>query len=121
MQLGGAAVRRDDLGAAGDALIAWIGYVLLAIPTVLLAHHPERAAGVARSSSSGSPRLAAAWMYVMFTRSPRPWQAHPVRMAIYMVGLLAIASVLMWLQPALPDLRDHGLLPRDAAPAVAAR
>jgi signal transduction histidine kinase len=81
-----------------DSLVSWIGYILLAVATVLSLITPNvplewRLVMVAIAG------LAALWMYVMFTRSPRPWQAHPVRMAIYMVGLLAIASVLMWLHP----------------------
>jgi signal transduction histidine kinase len=76
------------------ALNATIAYWLLAIPTVLLLLWP----GVAlegRLAIAGLAALAAVWVYLLFTRCPRPWQAHPVRMAIYLVGFLAISVVLM--------------------------
>ena len=82
----------------GVALNATIPYVLLAIPTVIVLLWPD-VPPEWRLIVAGLVALTAAWVYVMFTRSPRPWQAHPVRMAVYMVGLLAFASALMSISP----------------------
>jgi signal transduction histidine kinase len=82
----------------GEALTASIAYILLAVSygvTLLIPDVPLEGRLILGVLSL----LAAAWVYLVFTRSPRPWQAHPVRMAIHMVGLLAFASVLMWLTP----------------------
>jgi signal transduction histidine kinase len=82
----------------GVALNATLPYILLAIPTVLVLLWP----GVpleARLIVAGLVAVTAAWVQVMFSRSPRPWQAHPVRMAVYMAGLLGFASVLMSISP----------------------
>ncbi len=38
--------------------------------------------------------MAALWVFLGYTRAPRPRKAHPVRMIGYFVGLLAIASLL---------------------------
>jgi signal transduction histidine kinase len=82
----------------GVALNAWIAYLLLAASLGMTLLVP----GVAiegRLVLAGLAGLAALWVYGMFSRSPRPWQHHPVRMAIYVAGLLAIAWVLMSLSP----------------------
>ena len=38
--------------------------------------------------------LAALWVLLGYTRAPRPRQAHPLRMVVYFIGLLTIASLL---------------------------
>ena len=76
-----------------DRLVDWCPYVTLAVASAL---------GLAFSNHSATERLltaglvvvAAAWVYVGYTRAPRPRKAHPARMIPYFIGLLAIASVL---------------------------
>ena len=43
--------------------------------------------------------LAALWTYVLYERAPKPRPAHRARMAVFFVGLMAFASVLMLLEP----------------------
>jgi signal transduction histidine kinase len=43
--------------------------------------------------------LAAAWVYALYTRAPRPRAAQRGRMIVYFVGLLALAGVLMTRHP----------------------
>ena len=47
-----------------------------------------------RLVTAGLVVLAALWVFFGYTRAPQPRQAHPVRMIVYFIGLLAIASVL---------------------------
>jgi signal transduction histidine kinase len=82
----------------GVALNATIAYWLLAIPTAIVLVWP--APGLEwRLVLVAVVAATAAWVYVVFTRSPRPWQDHPVRMAIYMAGFLVLAGVLMKISP----------------------
>jgi len=81
-----------------EALNAWIAYALLAIPTAIVLVYPDVPLEW-RVAIAGLAGLAAAWVYVLLTRCPRPWQAHRVRMAIYMIGLLVFASILMKISP----------------------
>ena len=82
----------------GDRLLAWGGYALLAIATVL---------GLAAGDPSLEWRLttlaiagvAAAWLYVGYTRRPLPDAEHRLRMVVFFVGLLVLASALMLRQP----------------------
>ncbi len=77
----------------GDALTDWCPYVTLAVASIL---------SLAWSTDSASERLvtavlvalAVAWVFLGYTRAPRPRQAHPVRMILYFIGLLALASIL---------------------------
>jgi signal transduction histidine kinase len=82
----------------GEAVNASIAYILLAISAGVTLLVPD-VTREGRLILGGLSLLAAAWVYIMFTRSPLPRQAQPVRMAIYMLGLLGFASVLMWLSP----------------------
>jgi signal transduction histidine kinase len=78
----------------GDAMVGWCGYALLVPPTV-----------VAVVVGTGDPAwlavtlataaVAAGWIYVMFTRLPPPRQAHRLRVGVFFVGLLVLASILM--------------------------
>ena len=43
--------------------------------------------------------VAAAWIYLMFTRLPPPRQAHRLQVGVFFVGLLVLASILMLRQP----------------------
>jgi signal transduction histidine kinase len=78
----------------GDAMVGWCGYVLLAVATVLVLitgprNLPWQAGTVAIAV------VAAGWTYAMFTRLPQPRQAHRLRVGIFFVVLLVLASVLM--------------------------
>ena len=81
-----------------DRLLGWCGYLLLAIPTVLMVLGATRdPAG--RPITLALVALAAAWIYLAFTRLPMPWQAHRIRLRVYFVGLLVFASILMIREP----------------------
>ncbi len=82
----------------GDALIGWCGYVLLAIPAVLvLIGGGENPAG--RPITLAIVAGAAAWIYVLYTRLPRPREEHHARIVMFFVGALAFASILMLREP----------------------
>jgi signal transduction histidine kinase len=82
----------------GDAMVGWCGYVLLVPATVLsLAAGQKDLAWQATTVAIAA--VAAAWIYVMFTRLPPPRQAHRLRMGVFFVGLLALASILMLRMP----------------------
>src|SRR5262245_4441763 len=82
-------------------MLDWGGYVLLAFATFL---------GVI-AGPNGNPdwgwRLttlaiaagAAAWMFALYTRRPLPNTEHRLRIDIFFVGLLVVASILMLRQP----------------------
>src|SRR5262245_23947458 len=76
------------------ALIGWCGYVLLAISTVLSLTLPAWTS----SEAVGNLALVAAsavWIYIMFTRAPAPKAGNRVRMVVFFVGILILASALM--------------------------
>ncbi|HEY7523160.1 MAG TPA: sensor histidine kinase, partial [Candidatus Limnocylindrales bacterium] len=81
-----------------DAMIDRGSYVLLALATVV---------GVGAGSPDISWRLttlaiagaSAAWIYLFYTRLPAPRRDHRLRMAVFFVGLLVLASVLMVRHP----------------------
>jgi signal transduction histidine kinase len=78
----------------GNALVAWCGYVTLAVSTALSMVAPSWLS----SDPIGTLSLVAisvGWVYAMFSRTPMPKTAHPVRMAVFFVGLLILASALM--------------------------
>ena len=85
----------------GDAMLDWGGYLLLAFATVLAV-----SAGTA-DGADGAWRLvtllisagAGLWIYVLYTRRPGPPADNRVRIAVFFVGLLVFASVLMLRQP----------------------
>ncbi len=82
----------------GDAMVGWCGYVLLAIATLIVLLTSDRdptwvAVTVAIAAA------AVAWNYLMYTRLPPPRQAHQLRVAVFFVGLLLLASILMLRQP----------------------
>lgn len=81
----------------GEASLTWVPYLSLAASAVLalLRAGPlqERLTTVALVVGAG------AWVYVMFTRVPEPRREARARMAIYFIGLMVFASVLMARQP----------------------
>jgi len=68
-------------------------YVTLALSSVLGLAWSNRGAGE-RLLTAGLVVVAALWVFLGYTRAPRPRNAHPVRMIGYFIGLLAIASLL---------------------------
>ena len=83
----------------GDAMLDWGGYLLLALATFL---------GVGAGGSSGLGAAwqlttlaiaagAAAWIFVMYTRSPLPRLDHRLSLDVFFVGLLVFASVMLTL------------------------
>ena len=78
----------------GDAMVGWCGYVLLAIATGLgLITGPKDPAWQAATVAIAA--VATGWIYMMFTRLPPPRQAHRLRIGVFFVGLLILASILM--------------------------
>jgi signal transduction histidine kinase len=82
----------------GELSIEWAAYLLLALATVfaLLTSDPRYAVDL---GTLAAVAVAAAWVYVMFTRAPQPRSNHPDRMAAYFVGLMVLASLLMTRHP----------------------
>ena len=83
-----------DWGRFGDALLDWGGYALLAISTVVVV---ATAAGDAAwvATTLAIAVIAAAWLYLGYTRRPLPNDEHRTRLIVFFVGLLALASLLM--------------------------
>jgi len=82
----------------GDVMVARCGYVLLVVATILgVLEGPADAAF--RLTTLAVAGTAAAWMYVLFTRVPEPRQDHRVQVAVFFVGVLVFASILMLRQP----------------------
>lgn len=76
------------------ALGVWLPYITLAIPTTLsLAQSGQTWSD--RGWTAAGAAIAAVWVFALYTCAPQPRQAHPVRMAAYVVGLLAIGTALM--------------------------
>ena len=82
----------------GDAMVGWCGYVLLVPPTVFAI-----VAGIGDPAwlamTLAIAAVTAGWIYLMYTRLPPPRQAHRLRMAVFFVGVLILASVLMLRSP----------------------
>lgn len=82
----------------GDAMLDGGGYLLLALGTILAlaAGDPDLAW---RAVTLAIVAVAAGWLYVGWTRRPRPDAAHRVRLDGFFVGLLVLAAVLMLRHP----------------------
>jgi signal transduction histidine kinase len=82
----------------GDAMVGWCGYALLVPATAIgLLAGPKDPTWQATTLAIAA--VAAGWIYLMFTRLPKPRQAHRVRIGVFFIGILALASVLMLRQP----------------------
>ncbi len=82
----------------GDAMVGWCGYALLVPPTVFaVVAGTDDPAWLATTLAIAA--VAAGWIYVMFTRLPPPRQAHRLRMGVFFVGVLVLASLLMLQSP----------------------
>ena len=105
----------------GDAMVGWCGYVLLVPPTVIARPRRHRSDPAWLATTLAIAAAAAAWIYVMFTRLPPPRQAHRLRMGVFFVGVLVLASILMLRSAAVLHLHDQRLLLRLDPAAAAAR
>ncbi len=82
----------------GDAMVGWCGYLLLAPPTVIaLVAGTGDLAWLATTLAIAA--VAAGWIYLMFTRLPPPRQAHRLRIGVFFIGVLVLASLLMLQSP----------------------
>jgi signal transduction histidine kinase len=83
----------------GDAMVGWCGYVLLAIST-LLGLLGGSADTTSRLTTLAISAVAAGWIYLLYTRMPEPRRDDRVRIDVFFVGVLVLASILMIRQPA---------------------
>jgi signal transduction histidine kinase len=82
----------------GDAMVGWCGYALLVPATAIgLSAGPKDPAW--QVTTLAIAVAAATWIYLMFTRIPPLRQAHRVRIGVFFIGVLALASVLMLRMP----------------------
>ena len=81
-----------------DGMLDWGGYLLLALATLLgvSAGDPDPAW---KATTLGIAAVAALWLYVGYSRRPLPNIDHRVRLDVFFVGLLVLASILMLRQP----------------------
>ena len=81
-----------------DAMLDIGGYALLAVGTFLgiLLSDPDPAE---RLATLAIALVAAGWIYIGYTRLPQPRRDHQPRLLVFWVGIVALASVLMVLQP----------------------
>jgi signal transduction histidine kinase len=93
--IGKANLRWDQVN---EALVDSCGYVLLAVATFLGVIGGDGEAAW-RLTTLGIAAGAAAWIYVMYTRLPRPKKDQRLRIIVFFVGLLVFASVLLIRQP----------------------
>jgi signal transduction histidine kinase len=82
----------------GDAMVGWCGYLLL-VPATIIGLLAGPKVPLWQVTTLAIAVVAAAWIYLMFTRLPQPRQAHRLRMGIFFIGVLAIATALMVRQP----------------------
>jgi signal transduction histidine kinase len=82
----------------GDAMLDWGGYLLLGLGTAvgLLAGDPDPGWRVTTLAIAG---VSALWIYLLYTRAPLPRTAHRLRIHVFFVGLLILASLLMVRHP----------------------
>src|SRR3954447_3117037 len=93
--IGKANLRWDQVN---EALVDSCGYVLLAVATFLGVIGGDDDTAL-RLTTLGIAAGAAAWIYVMYTRLPRPKKDQRLRIIVFFVGLLVFASLLLIRQP----------------------
>jgi signal transduction histidine kinase len=81
-----------------QALVGWCAYGTLAISTILYLLAPARST-VEQLITLVLVAVAAVWVYLLFTRTLKPRREHRLRMLVFFVGLLVIASALMLRHP----------------------
>jgi len=81
-----------------DAMLDVGGYALLAMGTILgvLLGDPDPAW---RLPTLAIALVAAAWIYLGFTRLARPRRDHQVRLLVFWIGVVVLASILMLRDP----------------------
>ena len=81
-----------------DGMLDWGGYLLLALATFLgvSAGDPDP---VWKATTLGIAAVAALWLYAGYSRRPLPNIDHRLRLDVFFVGLLVLASILMLRQP----------------------
>jgi signal transduction histidine kinase len=89
----GAAGARTRWERWNEASLEWIAYLLLGVSTFFALLRPDRV-GNERLITLGLVAATVAWLYVFFTRVPEPRRARPIRMLVYVVGLLVLAGLL---------------------------
>jgi signal transduction histidine kinase len=82
----------------GDAMVGWCGYVLL-VPPAIGAVIGGIGDPAWLATTLAVVAAAAGWIYVTFTRLPPPRQVHRLRIGVFFVGLLVLASILMVRSP----------------------
>jgi signal transduction histidine kinase len=89
-----------------DAMLDWGGFVLLTFGSILAlsAGDPSVPAGgetdpAWRLTTLAIVAVAALWLYVGYTRRPLPNSEHRLRIDVFFVGLLVLASLLMLRHP----------------------
>lgn len=81
-----------------EAVGTWLPYVTLAISTVLSLLQPGKS-WAERGEIVGLVVLAAAWVFLLYTREAKSHRENRVRTVLYFAGLLGFASLLMARQP----------------------
>src|SRR3954470_24241132 len=81
-----------------ESLVDSCGYLLLAVATVLALVEGDTD-GAWRLTTVGIAAAAAAWIYLTYTRLPRPKKEQRLRIVVFFVGLLVFASLLLVRQP----------------------
>ena len=76
-----------------DRLTDWCPYVTLAVSSIVTLARPSSDDGE-RLVTAGLVGVAALWVFLGYTRAPQPRKAHQLRMIVYFIGLLTIASAL---------------------------
>ena len=84
---------RSNFERWGDRLSDWCPYVTLVLSSVLALGRSTDTPGE-RLVTASLVVLAALWVYVGYTRAPKPRTAHQARMIPYFIGLLVIATAL---------------------------
>jgi len=94
--------RSDEVDARWErwntASMERVAYLTLAVSTAFAVLRPDREPGE-RLVTLALVALSAAWVYALFTRSPKPRTDHRARMLVYFTGLIVLASVLMTRNP----------------------
>ncbi len=92
------AMRDRSWDGLSDAMLDVGGYALLAVGTILavLLGEPDL---VWRLTTLAIALMAAVWIYVGYTRLPRPRRERQVRLLVFWVGVVLLASILMVRQP----------------------
>ena len=81
-----------------DAMLSVGGYVLLVTGTILSILLGD-ADPASRATTLAIAVVAAVWIYVGYTRLPRPRRDHQGRLLVFWIGVVLLASILMIREP----------------------